>query len=91
MPSLVKRLVGSLECLGSLDLAASFDLARSASKVPAMLLVSIPAHCKAYFVLAVSMPALWQLRVICLTMVLGEAGLELDIAAALPVNASLAS
>ena len=77
--------------VGSLDLAASFVLARSASKVPAILLVSIPAHCKACIVPAVSMPALWQLRVICLTMVLGEAGLELDIAAALPVNASLAS
>ena len=57
----------------------------------AILLVSIPAHCKAYFVLAASMPALWQLSVICLTIVLGEAGHELDIAAVLAVNAFLAS
>ena len=59
--------------------------------VPVWLLVLMPAHCKAWIVSAVFMPAFSQFLVIILTMVLGEAGLELATAAALTVNASLAS
>jgi hypothetical protein len=83
-----------LDLAGSLDLASSLVKDSTViwlvlipthckALIVSVVLVSIPAHCKAEIVSAVFMPAIWQLRVIFLTMVLGEAGQELVTAAKL--------